>query len=266
MAAANPADPGSWNRYSYAEGDPVNFNDPQGTEIPGCDPFWCGSGGPGTGCTVDGLVETPNPLCDYSGPGIEVPPLVETAAPTNPTCGEVLNLNAGNVTSNNWDLLGITSFFEDEAAGNPNGTVLSIWKGVDWTFENRANLTPAQAAAFYGARNIPTSFQAIVAGPTGSQVWSNGKLNSNFSTQLNNILGGSAASSLCTGLSDSIAIATGVTTGYIPNNVPGALQFASGKVIPGHGPGVVEQPVATFGNFTFYQPVYPVRMPRKGYQ
>ena len=28
--AANPKDPGSWNRYSYVQGDPVNFYDPRG--------------------------------------------------------------------------------------------------------------------------------------------------------------------------------------------------------------------------------------------
>ena len=30
LAAASTADPGSWNRYAYAQGDPVNFNDPAG--------------------------------------------------------------------------------------------------------------------------------------------------------------------------------------------------------------------------------------------
>ncbi len=28
-ASGGAADPGSWNRYSYVQGDPVNFNDPQ---------------------------------------------------------------------------------------------------------------------------------------------------------------------------------------------------------------------------------------------
>ncbi len=29
-ASGGPSDPGSWNRYAYVEGDPVNFNDPEG--------------------------------------------------------------------------------------------------------------------------------------------------------------------------------------------------------------------------------------------
>jgi len=32
MASAGPSDPGSWNRYAYVGGDPVNFNDPRGRE------------------------------------------------------------------------------------------------------------------------------------------------------------------------------------------------------------------------------------------
>jgi RHS repeat-associated protein len=33
QASAGPADPGSWNRYTYVGGDPVNFNDPSGLII-----------------------------------------------------------------------------------------------------------------------------------------------------------------------------------------------------------------------------------------
>jgi len=47
-ASAGPKDPGSWNRYSYVEGDPVNFYDPRGLMLfPAIwDPY--GKGPPGT--------------------------------------------------------------------------------------------------------------------------------------------------------------------------------------------------------------------------
>ncbi len=48
VASGGPADPGSWNRYSYVQGDPVNFRDPSGLLLapPGPDDQGVG-GGPG---------------------------------------------------------------------------------------------------------------------------------------------------------------------------------------------------------------------------
>ena len=54
-ASGGPADPGSWNRYAYVQGDPVNFYDPSGQLIAvplgdgggggfGGDPFYGGGG------------------------------------------------------------------------------------------------------------------------------------------------------------------------------------------------------------------------------
>jgi hypothetical protein len=38
MASGGPADPQSWNRYSYVQGDPVNFTDKSGLNADACVP------------------------------------------------------------------------------------------------------------------------------------------------------------------------------------------------------------------------------------
>jgi RHS repeat-associated protein len=49
LASAGPPNPGSWNRYAYTGGDPVNFNDPSGllanpaVDSSGCMDDWTGS-------------------------------------------------------------------------------------------------------------------------------------------------------------------------------------------------------------------------------
>jgi len=52
QASAGSSDPGSWNRYAYVEGDPVNHFDAHGlqmddsefcgAEYESCDGFWAG--------------------------------------------------------------------------------------------------------------------------------------------------------------------------------------------------------------------------------
>jgi RHS repeat-associated protein len=278
-ASADPKTPGTWNRYAYVGGDPANNNDPHGT-----DQFDLGGFDPTDGFDDGGGYAGLNP-CIQIGYGLFGGafncgmPVVPYQPPTSPvasapTCGQVLGLQSSGAVPfsasglSASDLLGITSFFEDEAAvplgSSASSTILSIWSAIDWTFENRAGLSPSQAGLFYGAKNVPTTFQGVVTGTSrsqGSQVWTagSGTLKSNFTTQLNGILSGSANTSLCNGLDDSLAVGVGATSGYLPNPVAGALQFASGGVVPGHGPGVVENPVAVFGSFTFYQPIYPTQ-------
>ena len=40
QSSAKPKNPGSWNRYGYVGGDPVNLLDPRGMEQQGCGPDW----------------------------------------------------------------------------------------------------------------------------------------------------------------------------------------------------------------------------------
>ena len=68
MGGAKPTDPGSWNKYAYASGDPVNRADPGGTQD-------CDIEAPDCYCQIYGQLGSPNgydPNCDpnYCPPGI----------------------------------------------------------------------------------------------------------------------------------------------------------------------------------------------------
>ena len=51
-ASAGPKDPGSWNRYSYTRGDPINRGDPSG--LSDCGPDWVSDASLSGPCLVDG--------------------------------------------------------------------------------------------------------------------------------------------------------------------------------------------------------------------
>ena len=54
VATADPRNPGSWNRYGYVNGDPVNFNDPTGRNA-----FMAGIGNCGSGWASDASLSGP---------------------------------------------------------------------------------------------------------------------------------------------------------------------------------------------------------------
>ena len=60
LSSADPGDPGSWNQYTYVNGDPVNFNDPTGLQS---------EGPPASGCFVNGEWWDPCPGVGSGGPG-----------------------------------------------------------------------------------------------------------------------------------------------------------------------------------------------------
>jgi RHS repeat-associated protein len=50
---SDPNLPGSWNKYAYVLGDPVNHDDPTGRELPICDDYEIGCCDPEFGCVCD---------------------------------------------------------------------------------------------------------------------------------------------------------------------------------------------------------------------
>jgi RHS repeat-associated protein len=98
VASGGTSDPKSWNRYSYVEGDPVNFNDPGGRfmlhpEIE--DPFGGnnpnddeGGGGGGGGCGPGWETDASlsGPCCPTSAEGFQGNPGDPTPQPPNSAC------------------------------------------------------------------------------------------------------------------------------------------------------------------------------------
>ena len=82
--------PGSWNRYAYVGGDPMNFTDPGGNRrvcVGYSDDLWCwdepepggGSGGAGKGRNDDLELDLPSDTESPVDPGYEADPLLDLA-------------------------------------------------------------------------------------------------------------------------------------------------------------------------------------------
>ena len=113
--SAGPSNPGSWNRYSYTLGDPVDRNDRKGLDSEDCGAAWVSDASLSGPCTVDGYASIdlsavmqsacnqlimafgPVPVTDLSCAGYA--PIIPVAAPARPvteTCGGTARVLEGN--------------------------------------------------------------------------------------------------------------------------------------------------------------------------
>ncbi len=135
-ASGGPSDPGSWNRYAYVQGDPVNLTDHRGLVIDdGClinvcqidfngnDLDQLGIGGGGGACFDSlGFLISINPLCLGLGAGTSLP----LGARAEPECGIELG-TVPAVLGQRHSFLRITT--TGDYAGLGTGT--TILEGVD---------------------------------------------------------------------------------------------------------------------------------------
>ena len=84
-ASAGPRDPGSWNRYAYTRGDPVNRMDPSGLDDCGDDPYSCTVNGGSAGTVTPGTAGI-GPLIYGSGGGF----CESWGFPTLEECGQAV--------------------------------------------------------------------------------------------------------------------------------------------------------------------------------
>jgi len=104
-ASAGPKDPGTWNRYSYTSGDPINRNDRRGLDWDDCGEGWVSDASLSGPCLIDGYaainfaavvqsdcaqmtmafgpVPVTDPTCASYAPII---PVATPAQPAAPTC------------------------------------------------------------------------------------------------------------------------------------------------------------------------------------
>jgi RHS repeat-associated protein len=124
--AADPTNPTSWNMYMYANGDPVNFNDPTGLDSNGpvCSVLVDGDCGEEPDCDVPSLVPIPgcsypcggdslfpNPVCFYPGP-----PETPAPPPISATCEAVNGIPSSVATPQLDVLLGENSWGQYNAS------------------------------------------------------------------------------------------------------------------------------------------------------
>jgi RHS repeat-associated protein len=209
LNSAGPTDPGSWNRYAYTRGDPVNRIDPHGQEdcpiLDGSDTCACveartargptddlsGSGG-GNGCDPPGS--------GGGGGGGEGP------APPGPSCEDSLNQRDINYVEQN---AGAAYGVSAQVGGGVSGGFILAWAAVESIFgtssvaQNNNNYFGEKFLTNCGPTGttcVPNSNPNATAPWAGAIPCANiGSPNPGFACFAVSALGGSALAALSTG-------------------------------------------------------------------
>lgn len=187
----NPANPQSWNTFAYADGDPINSNDPLGLQV---NIPTTGGGNPNS-C----LNAVLNPWLQQNG--------FNTIQPGD-NLGEFFNTPTG--------VLGLTLYFEQTTGSQ------TLYLDFAQVIINRYELQFTNPTLDHHL-GLPTGNFISVTEQT-SQVWNNGDLAGNFEDDLDNVLDGASGTRGCSQL--IVALNASVTAlNYVTGNthiIPGS--------------------------------------------
>ena len=136
QSSAKPNNPGSWNRYAYVGGDPVNLLDPRGMEQSGCGSDWVSDPSLAAPCCLPGSSFAPDPSVSaacYTGSGDDEEDddsSGDSSAP--PPCDAAVGLTADQTKAvetvmgeNSYWLLGHQSYLPGNTFGAPSGPTIT---------------------------------------------------------------------------------------------------------------------------------------------